>query len=306
MELAIQVARQCRPRKEAKTPSVGAVIAIERDGQNEVYAFAARGEDDHAEQLALDQLPAEFDFDAATVYTTLEPCTKHVRRIQSRPCAKRLVDHHVKKVVIGILDPNQGVCGKGVLQLQQADIEVELFPHGLATEISVLNQEFSHAQEGYGIEIEYPKHDEPVTQSSTTGTEIVVRGTWNRRPKQQDRLWAITEGGGRWWPQSELQAVNDDEWTAKIWVRRPLKHTVWIVRANELGNTLLKYYWEIVGVHETWIQEVQNQFDNKTYMFSGDLYRPIAMSDLPKGLDEEARLTFQVQELASGSNTVSS
>jgi len=71
MELAIQVARQCRPRKEARTPSVGAVIAIERDGQNEVYAFAARGEDDHAEQLALDQLPAEFDFGAATVYQRL-------------------------------------------------------------------------------------------------------------------------------------------------------------------------------------------------------------------------------------------
>ena len=306
MELSIRMARQCRPRNKAKTPSVGAVIAIERDGQNEVYAFAARGEDDHAEQLALGQLPAEFDFRAATVYTTLEPCTKDVRRKQSRPCAKRLVDHHVRKVVIGILDPNQGVCGKGVLLLQQADIEVELFPHGLAGEISVLNQEFIHAQEGYGIEITYPKHDEPVTQSSTTETEIAVRGTWNRRPKQQDRLWAITEGDGRWWPQGELQAVNDDEWTAKIWVRRPLKHTVRIVRANELGNILLKYYWEIVGAHKTWIKEVQNEFDNKTYMFSDGLYRPIAMSDLPKGLDEEAWLTFQVQELASGSKTVSS
>ena len=89
-------------------------------------------------------------------------------------------------------------------------------------------------------------------------------------------------------------------------MRRPLKHTVRIVRANELGNILLKYYWEIVGAHKTWIKEVQNEFDNKTYMFSDGLYRPIAMSDLPKGLDEEAWLTFQVQELASGSKTVSS
>jgi len=77
-----------------------------------------------------------------------------------------LVDHHVKKVVIGILDPNQGVCGKGVLQLQEANIEVELFPHEMAKRIVVLNQDFIHAQKDYDIEITYPKHDTDVPLSN--------------------------------------------------------------------------------------------------------------------------------------------
>ena len=138
MELALHMAGQSRPENKAKTPSVGAVIALEGKAYNQVYTFASRGRDDHAEQLALDQLPTDFDFSEAIVYTTLEPCTKDVRRMHSRPCAKRLVDHHPKKVVIGILDPNQGVCGRGVLQLQQADIQVELFPHEMAKKITVL------------------------------------------------------------------------------------------------------------------------------------------------------------------------
>jgi pyrimidine deaminase RibD-like protein len=295
MELAIHMAGQCRPDNKAKTPHVGAVIALEGESNNEVHAFANRAKDDHAEQLALDQLPVDLDFAKTIVYTTLEPCTKDVRRTHSRSCAQRLVDHHVKKVVIGILDPNQGVCGKGVLQLQKADIEVELFPHEMAKRITVLNEDFIYAQQGYGIEITYPKQDEPVPLSKTTVTEVKLRGTWNRRTQQQDRLYAITEGGGRWWPQAELHAESDDEWTAKVWVRRAGRHTARIVRANELGNALMQYYWRMAEVHETWKKEIRDKLGDQTYELKGGLYHPIPMSDLPKGLDEEAWVSFIVQ-----------
>ena len=295
MELAIHMAEQCRPDNKAKTPHVGAVIALEGEGLNEVHAFASRGKDDHAEQLALDQLPLDLHRARTIVYTTLEPCTKDVRRTQSRPCAKRLVDHHVKKVVVGILDPNQGVCGKGVLQLQEANIEVELFPHEMAKRITVLNQDFIYAQQGYGIEITYPKQDEAVVMSKTTVTEIKLKGTWNRRTQQQDRLYAITGGGGRWWPQDELYAASDDEWTAKVWVRRAGRHTASIVRANELGNALMQYYWRMAEVHEGWKREIRDKLGDQTYELKGGLYYPIPMSDLPKGLDEEARVSFVVQ-----------
>jgi pyrimidine deaminase RibD-like protein len=296
MELAIHMAGLCRPDDPERTPCVGAVIAIEREGQNEVYAFASRGKGDHAEQIALDQLPPEFDFTMATVYTTLEPCTKHVRRVRSQPCAERLVRHHVKKVVIGILDPNQGVCGKGVQQLQEADIEVELFPHDLAKKITVLNLGFVHSQEGYAIEITYPIHDQEVTGGMGTTTEIALTGKWNRRPRQQHRLYVMTNRDGWWWPQEELRAVSDSEWMAKVWVRGFGRHTARIVIANELGNTLIQYYKKLSSIHETWIKDVKSLIGNNSYEFKGSLYQPIPMSDLPVGLDEEAWVTFLVKK----------
>jgi pyrimidine deaminase RibD-like protein len=53
-----------------------------------------------------------------------------------------LVRAKVKKVYVGILDPNQGVCGKGVLELQDHNIEVELFPPVLAQQIRIQNDPF--------------------------------------------------------------------------------------------------------------------------------------------------------------------
>jgi hypothetical protein len=165
----------------------------------------------------------------------------------------------------------------------------------MAKRITVLNQDFIHAQQGYGIEITYPKQGESVSLSKTTVTEIKLRGTWNRRTQQQDRLYAITEGGGRWWPQAELHAESDAEWTAKVWVRRAGRHTARIVRANELGNALMQYYWRMAEVHETWKKEIRDKFGDQAYELKGGLYHPIPMSDLPKGLDEEAWVSFTVQ-----------
>jgi pyrimidine deaminase RibD-like protein len=56
-------------------------------------------------------------------------------------------------VFIGILDPNQGVRGKGLWELQSRGIEVELFPPKLARQIRVLNEKFIKAQLRLGIRI---------------------------------------------------------------------------------------------------------------------------------------------------------
>ncbi|SRR6266536_5292068 len=79
-------------------------------------------------------------------------CRYPARRRRKAPTVS-----HRAKVVIGILDPNQGVCGKGVLLLQRADIEVELFPHDLAVKILRLNEDFVRAQQSLGIKITEPQ-----------------------------------------------------------------------------------------------------------------------------------------------------
>ncbi|WP_236620607.1 bifunctional diaminohydroxyphosphoribosylaminopyrimidine deaminase/5-amino-6-(5-phosphoribosylamino)uracil reductase RibD [Basilea psittacipulmonis] len=63
------------------------------------------------------------DLSGATAYVTLEPCSHFGR---TPPCANALIEAKIARVVIGTLDPNPKVAGKGVHLLRQAGIEVTL------------------------------------------------------------------------------------------------------------------------------------------------------------------------------------
>jgi pyrimidine deaminase RibD-like protein len=145
MNQAIAELEKCAPQDPARHPRVGAVVV--RD--NKVIATGHRGEHDHAETQALDQIDLGEDLSQATIYTTLEPCTGLAGREPGESCTERIKARNIKKVVVGILDPNQGLSGKGLLQLQDRGIEVSLFPHDLAQQIRQLNEAFIKAQPGH-------------------------------------------------------------------------------------------------------------------------------------------------------------
>ena len=122
---------------------VGAVIV--KGGK--ILATARRGEEpgNHAEYLALEKRLGNATLAGATLYTTLEPCT--TRNHPKVPCAERLVERKVKRVVIGMLDPDLRITGQGVRRLRAANIEVDFFPPDLAAEVEELNREFTRFSE---------------------------------------------------------------------------------------------------------------------------------------------------------------
>jgi len=65
----------------------------------------------------------------ATCYVTLEPCSHYGR---TPPCSKALTEAGIKRVVIGMLDPNPRVAGRGVRMLEDAGIEVNVGVHEAA------------------------------------------------------------------------------------------------------------------------------------------------------------------------------
>ncbi|HEV2495863.1 MAG TPA: deaminase [Terriglobia bacterium] len=164
--MAIEEALKSDPEDDRPHPKVGAVVV--KDGK--VLGTAHRGEHpkpkSHAEYIALEEKLPDDLVAGATVYTTLEPCT--TRKHPKIPCAQRLIERKVARVVIGMLDPNPDIRGLGDQLLSDAGIEIQLFPRDLREQVEEMNREFIRIQQ------ERQKHrgnagEEPDQPSVTEG-----------------------------------------------------------------------------------------------------------------------------------------
>lgn len=98
-------------------PLVGAVIV--KDGRIIGEGYHERYGSNHAEVNAF--LHATEDVYGATMYVSLEPCSHYGK---TPPCANKIVEKGIKKVVIAHKDPNPAVSGRGIKILQENGIEV--------------------------------------------------------------------------------------------------------------------------------------------------------------------------------------
>ena len=197
MNRAIEQAEQCRPIAD-RIPKVGAVIAVDGTVIGKGHRGTGKtGDDDHAEMVALRGVADRAELAKATVYTTLEPCTPEVRSDPLTCCTELIRQAEVKKVFIGILDPNQGVRGKGLWELQERGIEVELFPPHLAQRIRVLNDKFIREQRKLGIRITNLEWGQTI-RTDDKGGVFELQGTFLNQPEKD--VFAFLGKDTRWWP----------------------------------------------------------------------------------------------------------
>lgn len=119
--------------KTSPNPAVGCVIV--KDGIVIGEGWHKKAGEPHAEVNAL-KIAGELA-QGADVYVTLEPCS-HTGK--TPPCSEALIRAGVKRVVVGMKDPNPKVNGGGLLALQQAGIETKCGV--LENECRAINQAF--------------------------------------------------------------------------------------------------------------------------------------------------------------------
>jgi diaminohydroxyphosphoribosylaminopyrimidine deaminase/5-amino-6-(5-phosphoribosylamino)uracil reductase len=111
----------------APNPMVGAVLVhhspegdrILTEGWHERYgeAHAEPNCIRHAEEF----YPEGIDYKHCTLYVNLEPCSHYGK---TPPCAELIIRKGIGRVVIGTLDPNPQVAGRGVRMMREAGIDV--------------------------------------------------------------------------------------------------------------------------------------------------------------------------------------
>jgi diaminohydroxyphosphoribosylaminopyrimidine deaminase/5-amino-6-(5-phosphoribosylamino)uracil reductase len=118
MNQALRLAAKARGTT-SPNPMVGALIV--KNGEILSQEFHKKPGTPHAEALAIEKTAGNAK--GSTLYVNLEPC-RHTEK-RTPPCTRAIINAGIKKVVIGMVDPNPKVSGKGITDLKYAGIEVK-------------------------------------------------------------------------------------------------------------------------------------------------------------------------------------
>ena len=147
-------------------PLVGAVI-VKDEEIVAVGSHMAYGQP-HAEKNAIDSCSSPEKLIDSTIYVTLEPCHHYGKQ---PPCTTAILQSGIKKVVIGQLDPNPLVSGKGKAFLES---------QGVAVITGVLEKEVREINRHYNTYHEEQRPFVALKQATTLDGKIALAGQRTR------------------------------------------------------------------------------------------------------------------------------
>jgi len=102
-------------------PMVGSVIV--HLGKIIGEGWHQKAGEPHAEVNAINSVKNKSLLTKSTIYVSLEPCSHFGK---TPPCSDLIIQHKIPTVIIGTVDPNDKVAGKGIEKLQKAGIKVKV------------------------------------------------------------------------------------------------------------------------------------------------------------------------------------
>ncbi|WP_432671642.1 bifunctional diaminohydroxyphosphoribosylaminopyrimidine deaminase/5-amino-6-(5-phosphoribosylamino)uracil reductase RibD [Flavobacterium sp. SM2513] len=121
-------------------PLVGSVIVFENQIIGE--GWHQKAGEPHAEVNAINSVQDKSLLSKSTIYVSLEPCSHFGK---TPPCSDLIIANKIPNVVIGTVDPNEKVAGKGIQKLLVAGIHVTIGT--LEDECNELNKRFFRFQQ---------------------------------------------------------------------------------------------------------------------------------------------------------------
>ncbi len=118
IQLAIEIAKK-GIGEVSPNPLVGCIIV--NDDRIIGAGYHQKFGHNHAEINAINS--AKCDIEGSTLYVNLEPCSHQGK---TPPCVDKIIEKKIKRVVIGTLDMNPLVSGKGIKKLKNAGIDVKV------------------------------------------------------------------------------------------------------------------------------------------------------------------------------------
>lgn len=100
-------------------PMVGAIIVHNNSVIGE--GFTSPYGHNHAEVNAITSVKDKTLLEKSTLYVTLEPCSHYGK---TPPCSDLIVSHKIPEVIIGCVDDNPEVAGKGIAKLEASGCKV--------------------------------------------------------------------------------------------------------------------------------------------------------------------------------------